>query len=83
MSEIEWQNGVSGDFNVGTNWTGDSVPGASDDALITASGTYTVTDNLGNTVNSVTTSAGATLSITARTFTPTNGITNAGAIERP
>ncbi len=40
-----WAHGVSGNFNTGADWVGGVVPGGLDDAELTASGTYTVTNS--------------------------------------
>jgi hypothetical protein len=34
-----WKAAADGDFNTGSNWSTGTVPGASDDAVITAAGT--------------------------------------------
>src|SRR5262245_26991416 len=73
-----WAFGVNGDFAAASNWSNHSVPLTSDDAKITVSGTYTVTSSTNETVNSLTTSAAATLSITGGTFAINNG-TDSGA----
>jgi hypothetical protein len=77
-SPVTWARGSSGNFSTAANWTPARVPGAADDALITAAGTYTVSSTVAETVNSIVTAAGATLAITANTFTATSG-TFAGA----
>jgi len=73
-----WANGVSGDFGNPANWTPAIVPGPSSDVAISPSGTYTVTSLADRTINSLSTAAGATLAITAGTFTIDNG-TGSGA----
>jgi hypothetical protein len=49
-----WTNTSGGNFGTGTNWSTGSVPSSSDDACITATGTYTVTDSATYSVNSLT-----------------------------
>ena len=44
---IAWTNTSGGNWSVATNWSPNQVPGASDTAVITASGIYTVTFNAG------------------------------------
>jgi len=73
----DWAHGVSGNFNVGTNWSGGAVPGGSSvDADLSPSGTYTVTVNIAdviNTVLGVETSPDATLDLVEGTFIALNG----------
>lgn len=40
---IDWEHGVSGNFNTNSDWNGGSAPASSDDADLSPSGTYTVT----------------------------------------
>ncbi len=51
---INWTNPNGGNWSVATNWSGGKVPGTSDDVFITAAGSYTVTQNVSATVNSLT-----------------------------
>lgn len=51
-ANISWKFGVSGDWNVSTNWTGDVVPGAGDYAIINA-GAVAVTVNSIETLQGV------------------------------
>ena len=76
-----WAHGVSGNFNIRTNWNGGAVPGSGQDADLSPTGTYTVTVNLPtrSTPSSAwQTSANATLDLTEGTFIALNG-TDAGA----
>ena len=80
MTTFTWKtNGFSGTFETAANWTpAGGPPGASDDAGLTATGTYTVTTTASDTVNSLRTAAHATLSIGAGlSFTMTNGTESA------
>jgi hypothetical protein len=52
MATIHW-NGVSGDWSTAYNWSTSTVPGPSDEAVITAPGSYTVTVTTPDTVGSV------------------------------
>jgi T5SS/PEP-CTERM-associated repeat protein len=62
MASISWKTGTSGIWTNASNWSPSIVPGAGDDALIGASGTYVVTIP-SVTVNSITlTDRSATLS---------------------
>jgi ELWxxDGT repeat protein len=68
-----------GDWNTGANWSPADAPVAGDTALITKSGTYTVTSNEDNSVYAVDTAAGATLAVgSGAVFTATGG-TGTGA----
>ena len=81
MTAIHWKNAANGTFNTAADWNPASTPGAADDAIIDAIGTYTVTSSQNTTVNSVDTISGATLAIAAgTTFQATNGGVNAGKI---
>ena len=42
MATIKWISG-NGSWTTASNWSPGTVPGSSDDAVIDASGTYTVT----------------------------------------
>jgi collagen type I/II/III/V/XI/XXIV/XXVII alpha len=53
MATISWSAGVSGAWTDASKWSPTAVPGASDDALIGAPGTYVVTIP-SETVNSIT-----------------------------
>jgi hypothetical protein len=78
MAIIHWKHGVNGDFAIAANWNPASVPGTGDTAAIDAAGTYVVTSDANETVDSLTTAAHATLSLTSHAVTITNG-TGAGA----
>jgi hypothetical protein len=52
-ADIVWTNAAGGDWNVAANWSPNSVPGASDTAVITSDGSYTVTLNGPATVSSL------------------------------
>lgn len=80
VATIHWKTAVSGSFNGAANWDTATVPGANDDALIDASGTYIVTSASKSTVNSLSTIATATLSMIANAFTLAHDCTNAGAL---
>jgi hypothetical protein len=64
MSSTSWSNNVNGDWNTSSKWT-DGVPTASGTALITVSGTYTVTSSQENDVETLEMHSGATLDINA------------------
>jgi hypothetical protein len=84
MAQIHWKNAVSADFNTASDWSSGAVPGASDDAILDATGApFIVTASTTETVNSIQLSSNATLDINARTFTATTGTgsgVNAGTI---
>ena len=50
---ITWASGASGNWSNTNNWNPNQVPGASDTAIITASGNYTVTVDSNVTVNAL------------------------------
>jgi hypothetical protein len=89
MADIHWLNPVSGDFNTGTNWSGGTVPGVSDNVVLGALGgtPYTVTDgSAGNQVHTLQVAANATLNIGVSVYQQTNfqalyGGGNAGMID--
>jgi uncharacterized repeat protein (TIGR03803 family) len=68
-----------GAWNSASNWSPADVPGAGDTALITKSGTYTVSATEDNTVAVVQTAAGATLLVGGGTTFAVSGGTGAGA----
>src|SRR5262245_48107300 len=72
--DIAWKNPVSGNWGTASNWDPAQVPGAADNAIITVSGTYTVTLDVTATVTAVTlggASGTQTLAIAANTLTHT------------
>jgi hypothetical protein len=76
-----WAHGVSGNFNIRTNWNGGAVPSSGQDADLSPAGTYTVTVNIADAVNTVLgvqTSANAELDLAEGTFIALNG-TDTGA----
>ena len=80
----KWAAAVSGDFAVAANWNPATVPDPNNYAEINASGTYTVSSTQNESVKSLTTASGATLDITAGTFTIASGTVagaNAGTID--
>ena len=79
MAAINWLTAVGDLFSNATRWSGGVVPGASDDATLGAlSGAYTVTSQ-NQTINSLTTSANATLLMAANTNLALNNGTGGGA----
>ena len=68
MALITWISAENGDFDTADNWLNGSVPTATDDAAITAAGTYTVTSSTSNTVNTLELAASATLAVNAGVF---------------
>jgi hypothetical protein len=72
MAIIYWTNGAGGNFGTATNWSTDSVPGASDQARINDGSGATVSAN--ETVLSLTTNTGASLAINgSKSFTMLEG----------
>lgn len=86
MTAIHCLNSVSYSFANASDWSGGSVSGASDGAILDAARTKlnTVTTSADETVKSVQTAATATLSIADGTFSAASGTemgANAGTIE--
>ena len=62
MTAISWKSPVSGDWDVASNWSTDTVPTFGDDVTISAPGAYTVTVSSNDQANSLLVDApGATL----------------------
>jgi len=81
VAAIHWNKAVNGDFSTGSNWIGNTAPGAADDAVIDAIGTYTVTASQNVAVTSLEVVGGATLAIGAgKTAQAFLGGVNAGKI---
>ncbi|MGC9944269.1 MAG: hypothetical protein ABSE48_20775, partial [Verrucomicrobiota bacterium] len=69
---ITWTNTAGGNWNASANWNPNQVPGASDTAIITTSGTYQVTVSDNESVSNLVlgaTGGTLTLSIVNGTFT--------------
>src|SRR5271157_1806668 len=69
---ITWTNLLGGNWSNPTNWSPNQVPGASDTAQITTSGTYTVTNSATASVSVLTlggASGAQTLLLSSGTFT--------------
>ena len=81
---VRWVNNLGGDFADAANWSSGTLPGSTNIAAITLTGTYTVSSSQDETVYGFTTATGASLDIIGGTFTITNGTglgANAGLIE--
>src|SRR5438876_11550193 len=48
LSTISWISPDSGNWEIGSNWSGGAVPGASDDVIIDVPGNITVTHGTGS-----------------------------------
>ncbi len=71
-ADIVWTNLAGGNWNNPTNWSPNLIPGATDNAFITNSGTYTVTLNVAASVTNLTlgaTNGTQTFIISSPTFT--------------
>src|SRR6266480_1767921 len=66
LSAVNWINPGSGNWDVPANWNGGSVPGSGDDVIINTAAPATILIQTGDTeqVNSLTTAANDTLSLT-------------------
>src|ERR1700712_245838 len=54
MASTTFTNALGGNWNVGANWSGVTVPGGTDDAVISNPGTYTVSITNTQGPNSIT-----------------------------
>ncbi len=72
IPNVHWVAG-SGNFNTATGWNPQHVPGATDNVVIDAAGTYTVTATTNETMNTLAVAADAKLVVNAGTFTVSNG----------
>ena len=77
---IHWASPVSGAFTNAADWVGGLVPASNNDAILDATGkkTYTVTASVSETVQSLQTTAKATLDVTGGTFTALTGTGSGG-----
>ncbi len=74
---LVWTNSAGGLWSNATNWSPNVVPGAADSAVVTNTGTYTITSSGAVTVADLTlgatnTAGSPTLLVSAGTFTVTN-----------
>ncbi len=70
-------NGDSGNWSETTNWTPNGVPASTDDVLITAEGTYSVTMDVDVSINNLTIGGSTgiqTLTLSDRILTIASGI---------
>jgi len=81
---INWTNTLGGNWSVAANWNPNQVPGSSDTANITTSGSYAVTLDVSANVNSlVIGGAGSGVQVlhgSGFILTATNGVVNSGGI---
>jgi hypothetical protein len=84
LSTNSWKSAVSGDWDTASNWSAGHVPTASEDAVISLAGSYSVTHSTGasDSVHSLTTSkplnfSSGTLTV-ATSITATSTVTLAG-----
>ncbi|MGH7138353.1 MAG: beta strand repeat-containing protein, partial [Pirellulales bacterium] len=75
LSAVAWTGASGGSWDVASNWSTDAVPGPSDDVTIDTSAAMTITIGSGDniTVDSLTTGANDTLSITGGSVTVSGG----------
>src|ERR1051325_7385805 len=73
MTTISWKTGVSGTWTDAANWTPTAVPGAGDDVLIGAAGSYLI-DVAGATVNSISLNDSAATLLSSGTLTVNAGL---------
>ena len=82
MATIKWITG-NGSWTTASKWNTGTVPGSSDDAVIDASGSYTVTLGVPITVNSIAISdSSATLAVndSGQTETILGSLTNSSSL---
>ena len=60
LTAVHWINSSGGNWNTASNWSSGSVPTASNDVVIDASGTYTVDLDVNPAFNTLTIGGGAT-----------------------
>jgi hypothetical protein len=70
---FSWARGVGGDWNTSSNWKPVGVPVAGNTALITASGTYTITSSQATSIAVLNTQKSVTLAINAGAFDISGG----------
>jgi len=85
---ISWTNTAGGNWSAAANWSGGALPAAADTVLITAPGTYAVTQDVNVTVTSLTlggasgrqtlTNAGYTLTLNGASGVAANGVLGFG-----
>jgi fibronectin-binding autotransporter adhesin len=86
MAAIKWGSGTSGNWSLGSNWSGGIVPTGADDVTIDAAGSYTINVNGGFNVNSLVFNAStATINIaTGDSLNAVHGATiTGGTIDGP
>ncbi len=71
LSAVSWTGAVSNDWDTARNWSDDAVPGANDDVTIDTADTVVHSDDVTDTINSLTTTG--PLSITGGTLAITGG----------
>src|SRR4051794_38694794 len=77
---VNWIASGSGNWDAAANWSTGQVPGSADDVTISTYGTVTIKSGDGESVHSLTTSSGATLSITGGSLTVAAASTLAGPL---
>lgn len=82
LSAAAWTGASGGSWDVGSNWSTGSVPAAGDDVTIDTSSAMTITIQSGEsiTVNSLTTGANDTLSLTGASVATKGDFTNNGTL---
>src|SRR4051812_15066781 len=79
-ADIVWTNAAGGNWSVAANWNPNQVPGGADNALVTASGSYTVTLNSAATVASLQVGGGTgTKTLTVSSTLTVNGASSVDA----
>src|SRR5208283_354746 len=81
-STVTWMNPAGGNWDNRANWSPANVPGSGDDAVINTTSAATITIQSGDSesVRSLTTASGDTLSITGGSLTVAANSTLSGAL---
>jgi hypothetical protein len=72
---------VTGNWNVGSNWVGESAPGPGDNAIIVSGATISLTG--ATSITDVTVNSGGTLDLNSAVLTATGNVTINGTIDDP
>src|SRR5215472_2769454 len=80
MTAVSWKNNVSGNWDVGSNWSTGVVPHATDDVTISTASAQTITHSAGSdTIASLFVNSDDTLGMTGGLLTVRGNATLAGA----
>jgi hypothetical protein len=80
LSAVTWVGGNAGNWDVAANWSGATLPGASDDVAIDSSSVVTIQSGDNFSVHSLTTTVGSTLSFTGGSLSIFSNSTLSGGL---